>query len=511
MVFLISTLEECFSFLDKIEPNLLFYGLLSFTLIVSIWEHYLSYRQYCNYKRHQTVPDELADVMTNQELDKARSYAIDKMRYNEIHSIFNEVESTVLLLIGILPWLWSTSGNILLKYDYNNHEILQSALFLSITMIYSTISGVPWSYYYHFVLEEKHGFNKQTIGFFIKDTIKKLLLTFVLTLPIFSLLIKIIQIGGDYFFVYAWLFITIMSLIIAFIYPNYIAPLFDRYDPLREGELRSSIEKLAEKIKFPLAKIYVVEGSARSAHSNAYFYGFFKAKRIVLYDTLIKGYSLHKDEDKTDKGNKLDETKSEKNEEETKPIETSKLETEDNTLTHRKISDDKKNTVDEDQKTAKEKTSTGCESDEVLAVLCHEFGHWFLSHNLVNLCISFVNLFLVFSIFAALFKRTILYEAFAFTQTRPILIGLLIIFQYVLSPYFEVFSFALTALSRRFEFQADHFAVKLGHGDQLGRALKKLEKDNMSYPFSDKLYATYHYSHPTLLERLKAVKSMKQK
>ncbi|CAF5166605.1 unnamed protein product, partial [Rotaria magnacalcarata] len=94
MVFLISTLEECFTFLDKIEPNVLFYGLLSFTLIVSIWEHYLSYRQYCNYKRHQTVPDELADVMTNQELDKARAYAIDKMRYNEIHSIFNEVEST---------------------------------------------------------------------------------------------------------------------------------------------------------------------------------------------------------------------------------------------------------------------------------------------------------------------------------------------------------------------------------------------------------------------------------
>lgn len=80
--------------------------------------------------------------------------------------------------------------------------------------------------------------------------------------------------------------------IIAFIYPNYIAPLFDRYDPLREGELKTKIEALAAKINFPLAKIYVVEGSARSAHSNAYFYGFMKAKRIVLYDTLIKGYSL---------------------------------------------------------------------------------------------------------------------------------------------------------------------------------------------------------------------------
>ena len=96
--------------------------------------------------------------------------------------------------------------------------------------------------------------------FFIKDTIKKLLVTLVLTLPIFSLLIKIIQIGGDYFFVYAWLFITITTLVIAFVYPNYIAPLFDRYDALREGELRSSIEQLAEKINFPLAKIYVVEG-----------------------------------------------------------------------------------------------------------------------------------------------------------------------------------------------------------------------------------------------------------
>ncbi|CAF3437815.1 unnamed protein product [Rotaria sp. Silwood1] len=499
MVFLISTLEAYFAFLDKIEPKILFYGLLSFTWIVSIWEHYLSYRQYCNYKRHQTVPNELADVMTSEELNKARSYAIDKMRYNEIHSLFNEIETTILLLIGILPWLWSTSGNILSKYDYNNHEILQSIVFLSIIMIYSTITGIPWSYYYHFVLEEKHGFNKQTIGFFIKDTIKKLLVTFVLMLPIFSLLIKIIQIGGDYFFVYAWLFITIMSLIIAFIYPNYIAPLFDRYDPLREGELRSSIERLAEQIKFPLAKIYVVEGSARSAHSNAYFYGFFKAKRIVLYDTLIKGYSLHKEnkDNLADKENQSNKTEQNENEVE-------------NTLTHRKINDDTNDKVNDDQQTTKKKTDKGCESDEVLAVLCHEFGHWSLSHNLINLSISFINLFVVFSIFAALFKRTVLYEAFDFPETHPILIGLLIIFQYVLSPYFEVFSFALTALSRRFEFQADHFAVKLGHGDQLCRALKKLELDNMTYPFSDKLYATYHYSHPTLLERLKTVKSMKE-
>jgi STE24 endopeptidase len=493
MVFLISTLEEYFSFLDKIEPNTLFYTLIIFTWIVSLWEHYLSYRQYQNYKRHRTVPPELADVMTDEELKKARSYAIDKMRYNEIRSIFNEVETTTLLLIGVLPWLWKKSGHILANYNYNYHEILQSIIFISIVMIYSTLSSIPWSYYYHFVLEEKHGFNKQTTIFFIKDTIKKLLVTLVLTLPIASLLIKIIQIGGDYFFVYAWLFITIMSLVIAFIYPNYIAPLFDRYDPLREGQLRSSIEALAAKINFPLAKIYVVEGSARSAHSNAYFYGFFKAKRIVLYDTLIKGYSLHENTDNKDKEKVTDES-------------TEKTSIEDNTLpNHQTTTDESK-----DQTTTKKKADKGCESEEVLAVLCHEFGHWSLNHNLINLSISFINLFLVFAIFAALFKRSVLYQAFGFTKSQPILMGLLIIFQYVLSPYFELFSFALTALSRHFEFQADGFAVKLNHGEPLKRALKKLEIDNMAYPFSDFLYAKYHYSHPTLLERLKAVDTMKQ-
>ncbi|CAF1356871.1 unnamed protein product [Adineta ricciae] len=498
MVFLISTLENCFSFLDKIDPNTLFYLLLIFTWLMSLWEHYLSYRQYRNYKRNRTVPPELTDVMTEEELNKARSYAIDKMRYNEIHTIFNEVETTILLLAGVLPWVWRKSGDILATYNYKHHEILQSNVFILLFMVYSTLSGIPWSYYYHFVLEEKHGFNKQTRIFFIKDTIKKLLVSMVLSLPIASLLLKIIQIGGDYFFIYAWLFITIMSLVIegiAFIYPNYIAPLFDRYDPLREGELRSNIETLATKINFPLAKIYVVEGSARSAHSNAYFYGFFKAKRIVLYDTLIKGYSLTKAKD-DDKEKKIDETS------DTPSVE-------ENTTSRRQTSENKKEKTSEDESEAKKKKDKGCEPDEVLAVLCHEFGHWSLSHNLINMIISFLNLFLVFAIFAALFKRQVLYQAFGFNDAQPILMGLFIIFQFVLSPYSELFSFALTVLSRRFEFQADDFAVKLKHGEPLGRALKKLEIDNMSYPFSDFLYAKYHYSHPTLLERLKAIKSKK--
>ena len=226
-------------------------------------------------------------------------------------------------------------------------------------MIFSQVTSLPWSLYYTFVIEQRHGFNKQTIGFYIKDMIKKFVIMTAIAIPILALLIYIIRIGGDYFFIYAWLFVTVVSLIIVTVYADFIAPLFDKYTPLEEGEslfktlinikilfelgeLRTRIEELAKSLNFPLYKLYVVDGSKRSAHSNAYFYGFFKSKRIVLFDTLIEGYA-----------------KEEKSEEESVKNETRKK---------------------------------GCNTEEILAVLAHELGHWKLNHNIKNIILSEVRI-----------------------------------------------------------------------------------------------------------------------
>jgi STE24 endopeptidase len=107
-------------------------------------------------------------------------------------------------------------------------------------------------------------------------------------MPIIALVLKIIIWGGEHFWFYVWAFIFSVSLVLLWIYPTWIAPLFNKFTPLEEGPLRTAIEELAKKVGFPLTKIFVVDGSTRSAHSNAYFYGFFKNKRIVIYDTLIK-------------------------------------------------------------------------------------------------------------------------------------------------------------------------------------------------------------------------------
>ena len=130
--------------------------------------------------------------------------------------------------------------------------------------------GLPWSIYSTFVLEARHNFNKQTPGFFVKDTIKKFIVMQLIAMPLLALLIWIIKIGGPYFFVYAWLFTLAVSIVLITVYPSYIAPLFDKFTPMEEGPLKTAIEKLASSVQFPLAELFVVEGYSID-HILSYF------------------------------------------------------------------------------------------------------------------------------------------------------------------------------------------------------------------------------------------------
>ena len=117
-------------------------------------------------------------------------------------------------------------------------------------------------------------------------------------MPLVCAMVWIVKNGGDYFVLHLWVFTVVMSLLLMILYPEFIAPLFDKYTPLPEGDLKKRIEGLASSVGFPLYKLYIVEGSLRSSHSNAYLYGFYKHKRIVLFDTLIAEYQKKKAEDK---------------------------------------------------------------------------------------------------------------------------------------------------------------------------------------------------------------------
>lgn len=455
--------------------------MLTYSWIEFLWEQYLTLRQRRVYKTTETIPEKLTEVLDVETFSKAKSYGIDKNSFSIAKEWFNMIVSTGFICLNGFTLMWDLSKYCLTDTQYKESEIMISCVFVLLMNTLGTLISFPISAYYTFVIEEKHGFNNQSFSFFMKDNIKNFLLVQVIIIPITSAMISIVKWGGHYFFIWLWVFCVITSLFIMTIYPEFIAPLFDKYTPLSDGPLKTKIEELAKQVNFPLFKIYIVEGSKRSAHSNAYFYGFFNSKRIVLYDTLLK-----------DNKNTIEN----KTEEENKNIDNDKIE-------EKEKNDDKIKEKIDDEIKGKGK---GMNDEEILAILGHELGHWKLNHILFFVIITQLHLFFILFIFEWLYDHSMLYRAFGFYEpAHPVIIGIAIIVQYVFSPYNTVVSFALTTLSRQFEFQADAFAKKLGKAKALESGLIRLNNDNLGFPVYDSLFSAWHHTHPQLLERLEAI------
>ncbi|XWS46138.1 hypothetical protein CRYUN_Cryun14cG0038000 [Craigia yunnanensis] len=263
-------------------------AVVCFMILMYFFETYLDLRQHAALKL-PTLPRTLEGVISQEKFEKSRAYSLDKSHFHFVHEFVTILMDSAILFFGILPWFWKKSGNFLPLVGLNaENEILHTLAFLAGVMIWSQITDLPFSLYSTFVIEARHGFNKQTIWFFFRDLIKGMCLAIVLGPPVVSAIIVIVQKGGPYLAIYLWAFMFVLSLVMMTLYPVLIAPLFNKFTPLPEGELRLKIENLASSLSFPLKKLFVVDGSTRSSHSNAYMYGFFKNKRIVLYDTLIQ-------------------------------------------------------------------------------------------------------------------------------------------------------------------------------------------------------------------------------
>ncbi|XP_028552043.1 CAAX prenyl protease 1 homolog isoform X2 [Dendrobium catenatum] len=263
-------------------------AVLGFMIFMYIFETYLDIRQNGALKL-PSLPKQLEGVVSHEKFEKSKAYSLEKSHFHFIHEAVTIVMDTSILYFGVLPWFWEKSGNFASHMGLNSeNEIIHTLSFLAGVMVWSQITDLPFALYSTFVIEARHGFNKQTIWLFFRDLFKGICLSILLGPPIVAALIVIVQKGGPYLAIYLWAFMFVLSIVMMTIYPVLIAPLFNKFTPLPDGELREKIEKLAASLKFPLKKLFVIDGSTRSSHSNAYMYGFFKNKRIVLYDTLIQ-------------------------------------------------------------------------------------------------------------------------------------------------------------------------------------------------------------------------------
>src|SRR4030042_5392768 len=410
------------------KPQTLFYiiiGIVIFNYALGRFLEYLNAKRY-----NDQLPEEVKDVYDNEQYKKSQKYKKVNYRFSIITATFSVLVMLAMFFFKGFAFVDNIARN------FTSHPILLALIFFGIIMLAADMINTPFSVYDVFVIEEKFGFNKTTVRTFILDKIKGWLLGGIIGGGILAAVIWFYQQTTDYFWLIAWIFVSLFSIFMTMFYSTLIVPLFNKQTPLEEGELREKIMTFSEKVGFKLKNIFVIDGSKRSTKANAYFSGLGAKKRIVLYDTLIADM---------------------------KP-------------------------------------------DEITAVLAHEIGHYKKKHTLSGMILSIIQSGIILYIFSLFVGNPLLSEALGVSETSFHIA--LITFGFLYSPISIVLGLGFNVLSRKHEYQADRFAGEKFTPESLIGALKRLSGKNLSNLTPHPVYVWFNYSHPTLLQRIRALRNI---
>ena len=373
----------------------------------------------------EKLPDALEDLYEAEKYTQSQKYERVNTCFGLLASTFN-----LLLILGMFffngfAWVDSMAAGI------STHPVLHPLIFFGILGLAFDLLNTPFAVYDTFVIEQRFGFNKITPLLFVTDKLKGWLLSAIIGGGLMALVVWFYLLTTVYFWLWAWLLMSVFMLFMAFFYSSLIVPLFNKQKPLDDGDLKDQITLHAAKADFRIDKIYTIDGSKRSTKANAYFSGMGRKKRIVLFDTLIGELS----------------------------------------------------------------------TDEIVAVLMHEIGHYRKKHIFATMLLSFIQTGIMLFIFSLFVSQPVLSQALGVADIS-FHIGL-ITFGILYSPISVVIGLMMNTLSRKNEYQADRFAALFGMGNALIRALKKLSVTNLSNLTPHPLYVFFHYSHPTLLQRIR--------
>jgi STE24 endopeptidase len=382
-------------------------------------------------KNGLSVPPEFEGSIDENLLKKVESYEADKIRFSFISSLFGNIVTVLFIFAGFLDMYNSWIASLNLTF------IVSGLIFYFLISCTNSILSIPFDLYSTFQIENKYGFNAMTPKLWIADFIKSFLLSTVITGVVLSVAFWLIQSSPYFWWVWVWVFFLIFSLFIMYISPYVIEPLFNKFSPLEVPELEERIKTMMQQVNINVSRVFRMDASKRSRHTNAYFSGIGKTKRIILYDTLLE---------------RMDHA-------------------------------------------------------EILAILAHEAGHWKKKHVLKMLVGMEIISFAVIYLSYRLLQSDILINLFRIQQetffAKTLLLGFI----------GSILSFLFTPLgsyiSRRFEREADRFACQLSRNKEaMASAFIKLSKDNLSNLHPHPLYASFYYSHPPVVERIRGIRKV---
>jgi STE24 endopeptidase len=409
-------------------------ALITVYLVVIGVGHWLTYLNLIHLRTHgDTVPPEFKETIDPALMKKMSAYTVETSRLGSVESMINSMVLLIFLFGGLLGvydrWISSLSGSF----------VVAGALFALVLIGAETLLDAPFSLYRNFKIEGRYGFNAMTLKLWAADLAKSLVISAVLGTMVTATVLSIVQASPAWWWLWVWAFLLVFGIFMMYVSPYLIEPLFFKFEPVESEGLDLKIRKLMERAGLKVSRVFQVDASRRSRHSNAYFTGIGKVKRIVLFDTLVEQMS----------------------------------------------------------------------HEEILAVLAHEVGHWRKKHVLKRMVMTevsaFLGLLIAFLLIGADGLPRIIGLHSASFYARMVIVGFL--GSLVLFPLTPLFSY----LSRRDEREADRFASELtGDPGALASALVRLSRENLANLYPHPWYAKMYYSHPPVIERIKALRRMKE-
>ncbi len=374
------------------------------------------------------LPKEFAGYYDGEKYRKSQEYLKEDTRFG----IITDSITTPVIIGFILLGGFNYVDQFARSFGFGS--ILTGLIFAGILLFASQTLGLPFSIYQTFHLEEKFGFNKTTPKTFILDILKGWALVIVLGSILFSGILWFFENAGQHAWLYCWIALTLFQMFILFIAPVVIMPIFNKFIPLEDGDLKTAIRAYAQEQGFKMKGIFSMDGSKRSTKSNAFFTGFGKFRRIVLFDTLIEKHTV----------------------------------------------------------------------DELVSILAHEVGHYRKKHIFKSILISILTTGLMFFVLSLFINNKDLFAAFQMQETS--IYASLFFFGFLYSPIEMIVGILGNILSRKHEYEADAYAIKTTRNTRaMSTALKKLSVDNLSNLTPHPLKVFLSYSHPPVLERIRAI------
>ncbi|MGB9811247.1 MAG: M48 family metallopeptidase [Dictyoglomus turgidum] len=257
-----------------------FYVFLSIFLLKEIWDLVLTiWNKNYSTSPNAKIPEVFRDKISEEDFEKSKNYLRDRTNLAVIVSICDIILSVVFIIWGF-PYFEKLVSSLTKSY------ILQGLLFFGIFSLINFLLSLPFNIYSIFVIEEKYGFNTTTPKIFITDIIKSIIISIILEIPLLSLLLWIIESDPHWWWKFA-LVVIIFEIFISWLYPMVIAPLFNKFYPLENEELKEKILSLLEKVHFRVSNIFVMDASKRTKKVNAYLTGIGNSRRVVLFDTIM--------------------------------------------------------------------------------------------------------------------------------------------------------------------------------------------------------------------------------